>query len=98
MIRLIPTLLVFVAGTGIQRPDLPQRHPFPSLAAHLEELRHGLRQELQRSNPSLALLRTERQTADAMRAIADVASRPTSSADQMRDSLPPLHPDPAFGD
>lgn len=30
--------------------------------------------------------------------LADVASRPTSSADQMRDSLPPRHPDPAFGD
>lgn len=30
--------------------------------------------------------------------LADTAQRPTSSADQMRDSLPPQHPDPAFGD
>lgn len=30
--------------------------------------------------------------------LADVLGRPTSSADQMRDSLPPLVPDPAFGD
>lgn len=30
--------------------------------------------------------------------LADPSSRPTSSADQMRDSLPPLVPDPAFGD
>ncbi len=31
-------------------------------------------------------------------ALADASQRPTSSADQMRDSLPPRHPDPAFGD
>ncbi len=30
--------------------------------------------------------------------LADPSSRPTSSADQMRDTLPPLVPDPAFGD
>lgn len=30
--------------------------------------------------------------------LADVGQRPTSSADQMRDSLPPRHPDPAFRD
>lgn len=30
--------------------------------------------------------------------LADGTQRPTSSADQMRDTLPPLHPDPAFGD
>jgi protein TonB len=30
--------------------------------------------------------------------LADGSQRPTSSADQMRDSLPPQHPDPAFGD
>jgi type IV secretory pathway VirB10-like protein len=30
--------------------------------------------------------------------LADPSSRPTSSADQMRDTLPPLIPDPAFGD
>jgi hypothetical protein len=30
--------------------------------------------------------------------LADPAARPTTSADQMRDTLPPLHPDPAFGD
>lgn len=31
-------------------------------------------------------------------ALADTSSRPTSSSDEMRDSLPPRHPDPAFGD
>lgn len=31
-------------------------------------------------------------------ALADPSTRSTSSADQMRDSLPPLIPDPAFGD
>lgn len=30
--------------------------------------------------------------------LADTSQRPTSSADSMRDSLPPRHPDPAFGD
>ncbi|WP_147422657.1 hypothetical protein [Maricaulis maris] len=30
--------------------------------------------------------------------LADASGRPTSSADQMRDGLPPLIPDPAFGD
>lgn len=30
--------------------------------------------------------------------LADPSARPTASADQMRDTLPPLHPDPAFGD
>jgi len=30
--------------------------------------------------------------------LADPSLRPTSSADQMRDTLPPLVPDPAFGD
>jgi hypothetical protein len=30
--------------------------------------------------------------------LADPSMRPTSSADQMRDTLPPLVPDPAFGD
>lgn len=30
--------------------------------------------------------------------LADTSQRPTSSADQMRDTLPPRHPDPAFGD
>lgn len=30
--------------------------------------------------------------------LADPSARPTSSADQMRDTLPALHPDPAFGD
>ena len=30
--------------------------------------------------------------------LADTAQRPTSSSDEMRDSLPPRHPDPAFGD
>ena len=30
--------------------------------------------------------------------LADPTGRMTSSADQMRDSLPPLVPDPAFGD
>lgn len=30
--------------------------------------------------------------------LADASQRPTSSADQMRDSLPPRHPDPAFRD
>ncbi|WP_339743235.1 hypothetical protein [uncultured Maricaulis sp.] len=30
--------------------------------------------------------------------LADTSRRPTSSADQMRDSLPPRHPDPVFGD
>ncbi len=30
--------------------------------------------------------------------LADSGSIPTSSADQMRDSLPPRHPDPVFGD
>lgn len=30
--------------------------------------------------------------------LADATGRPTSSADQMRDSLPPLVPDPAFRD
>ncbi|WP_291844923.1 hypothetical protein [Maricaulis sp.] len=30
--------------------------------------------------------------------LADVSGRPTASADQMRDTLPPLIPDPAFGD
>ena len=30
--------------------------------------------------------------------LADPTGRTTSSADQMRDSLPPLVPDPAFGD
>mgnify|MGYP003663935021 CR=1 FL=1 len=30
--------------------------------------------------------------------LGDTSQRPTSSADQMRDSLPPRHPDPAFRD
>ena len=30
--------------------------------------------------------------------LADPSTRPTSSADQMRETLPPLIPDPAFGD
>ena len=30
--------------------------------------------------------------------LADANGRPASSADQMRDTLPPLIPDPAFGD
>lgn len=30
--------------------------------------------------------------------LADGSERPTSSSDEMRDTLPPLHPDPAFGD
>ncbi|WP_417478181.1 hypothetical protein [Maricaulis sp.] len=30
--------------------------------------------------------------------LADTSQSPTSSADQMRDSLPPRHPDPAFRD
>lgn len=30
--------------------------------------------------------------------LADGSERPTSSSDEMRDTLPPRHPDPAFGD
>tara|TARA_R110002096_G_scaffold200286_2_gene384174 strand:- start:3720 stop:4478 length:759 start_codon:yes stop_codon:yes gene_type:complete len=30
--------------------------------------------------------------------LADTSTRQTSSSDEMRDSLPPRHPDPAFGD
>lgn len=35
---------------------------------------------------------------DGQPTLADPRTRRTSSADQMRDALPPLHPDPAFGD
>ncbi|MEP3072150.1 hypothetical protein [Maricaulis sp.] len=35
---------------------------------------------------------------DGQSTLADPTGRMTSSADQMRDSLPPLVPDPAFGD
>ena len=30
--------------------------------------------------------------------LADTSERPTSASDEMRDTLPPRHPDPAFGD
>ena len=64
-----------------REPDapLPQPSELPALqleVAGLEELSTELLNELESSNPSLARLRTEREAADAMRAIADVASRP----------------------
>jgi len=67
-------LLYRAVNAPLPRPsELP---PLQLGAADIEELRGELWTELERSNPSLARLRTEREAADAMRAIADIASRP----------------------